>query len=69
MSRSQQRGWLSVRDTQSPTPLTVGDAPDESLLLVTGNGLQSNRDEPLNNNSAQQASSTPKGEKPKAEAS
>ena len=68
MSASQWRGWVSVRDTQSPTSPTVGDAPKESCLLVTGNGLQSNRDEPLDDNSAQQAPSTSKEERPKAEA-
>ena len=67
MSRSQRRGWVSVRDTQSPTPLTVGDAPEKSCLLVTGNSLQSNKDEPLGDNGVQQAPSTPKREGPKAE--
>ena len=59
---------MSVRDTQSPTPPTFGDAPEESHLLLTSNNLQSNRDEPLSDNGAQQAPSIPEGEGPKAEA-
>ena len=61
----QWRGWVSVRETQPPTPLTVGDAPKESRLPVTGNGLQNNRDELLGDNGTQKAPSIPKGEKPK----
>ena len=57
-----------MRDTQFFTPLTVGDAPKESHLLVTGNSSQSNKDELLGDNGAQQAPSTPEGEGPKAEA-
>ena len=68
-SGSQRQGWVSVHYTQSPTPLTVRDAPEESCLLVTGSNLQSNKDELLGNNGMQQAPSTPKGEGPKAEAS
>ena len=60
---------LIVRDTQSSTLLTVGDALKESSLLVTSDGLQSNKNEPLGDNGAQQAASTPKKEGPKAEAS
>ena len=57
-----------MRDTQSLTPPTIRDAPVESCLLVTGNGLQSNRNELLGDNGVQQAPSTPKGEGPEAEA-
>ena len=66
---SQQRGWVSVRDTQSPTPLTIRDAQEKSCLLVTSNSLRSNKDELLGDNCAQQAFSTPKGEGTKAKAS
>ena len=69
MSLSQGRGWVNVHDTQSPTSLTIGDALEESCPLVTGDNLQSNRNESLGDNSVQQAPSTPEGEGSKAEAS
>ena len=55
-------------DTQSLTSLTVEDATEESCLLVTGSNLRSNKNEPLGDNDAQQAPSTPKGKRPKAKA-
>ena len=57
-----------MRDTQSLTPPTVKDALKGSCLLVRGNSLKSNKDEPLSDNSAQQALSIPEGEGPNAEA-
>ena len=57
---------MSVHNTQPPTPLTIGDIPEKSRLLVTGNGLRSNRDELLGDNGMQQAPSTPKRDGPKA---
>ena len=67
-SRSQWQGRVIVRDTQPPTPLTVRDALKESRLPVTSNNLQSNRYKPQEDNSAQKAPSTPKGEEPEEEA-
>ena len=64
MSRFQQRGWVNVYDTRPPIPLTVEDAPEENCLPVTGNNLRSNRNEPLGDNGAEKAFSTPNGKEP-----
>ena len=69
MFGSQWGGWVSMRDTQSPTPPTVGDALEEGCLLVTGNDSRSNMNKPLGDNSAQQSLSTPNRKGLKAEAS